>query len=70
MGVKVNRNSIAKWGPANKICFTNLGVNPEKWKSPVNKSGMLKYISKYELIGRITLFYLKGTSTAASNKGA
>lgn len=57
MGVKVNKNSIAKQGFANRIGFTSLDVNPEKLKTPANKFGMLKYISKYVLLGPVTLFY-------------
>lgn len=55
MGLKVNGNSIAKQGFANRIGFTGLDVNPEKLKSPAS---MLKYISKYALLGPIRLFYL------------
>jgi len=69
MGVKVNRNSVTKQQFENRIGFTSLNVHSEKLKSPANKSGMLKYISKYVLLGPVTLFYLQGTSTAASHKG-
>lgn len=58
MGVKVDRNSIAKQGFANRIGFTSLDVNPEKLKSSPSKSGMLKYISKYVLLGPIMLLCL------------
>lgn len=60
MRVQVNRTTelTAKWGYANRIGFTSLDMNPEKWKSPANKSRMLKYIPRYMLLGQIPLFYL------------
>lgn len=60
MKVQVNRTTelIAKWGYANRIGFTSLDMNPEKLKSPANKSRKLKYIPRYMLLGQIPLFYL------------
>lgn len=60
MKVQVNRTTelISKWGYANRIGFTSLDMNPEKLKSPANKSRKLKYIPRYVLLGQIPLFYL------------
>lgn len=60
MRVQVNRTTelTAKWGYANRTGFTSQDMNPEKRKSPANKSRMLKYIPRYMLLGQIPLFYL------------